>query len=150
MARFTSGVLTGAGSATLPIFSLYTPAASTGTLREVGAFNTTATAVALSLVRVTTTGTQGAGQTEALYNPKGPPALCTAFTTHTIAPTLGDDLGYRCSLGAAVGSGIIWTFGDTGLIIGAPDAVEAVTNGIALIVENGTGQACQVYFVWDE
>jgi hypothetical protein len=130
--------------------SIYSAAASTGTLREVGCFNTTATAVAVFLTRVTDTGTQGAGQTEARHNMKGPPALCTVFTTHTGNVTLGEDLGYRAQLGAAVGSGVIWTFGDSGLVIGAADAVEAVTNGIGLILENGTGQALQAYMVWDE
>jgi len=150
MARFSAGVLTGAGTSLRPMMSVYSAAASVGTLREVGVFNTTATAVALFLTRLTTTGTQGAGLTEARYNMKGPPALCTAFTTHTADATLGEDLGYRAVLGAAVGSGVIWTFGDAGLVIGAADAVEAVTNGIGLILENGTGQACQAYMIWDE
>ena len=84
------------------------------------------------------------------YNPKGPAALCTTNTTHTADATLGEDLGYRAVLGAAVGSGVIWTFGDSGIQIGLPDAVELVTNGIGLILENGTGQICQSYFIWDE
>jgi len=150
MARFSAGVLTTAGTAARPMMSIYSPAASVGVLREVGAFNTTATAVAIFLTRLTATGTQGAGLTEARHNPKKPPALCTAFTTHTADATLGDDLGYRAVLGASVGSGIIWTFGDDGIMIAAPDAVEAVTNGIGLILENGTGQALQAWFVWDE
>jgi hypothetical protein len=44
----------------------------------------------------------------------------------------------------------IWTFGDDGLAVTAADAVEAVTNGIGVLVENGTGQVCQAYIVWDE
>lgn len=150
MARFSAGILTSAGTSLRPMISLYSPAGSTGTLREVGCFNTTATAVAVFLTRLTTTGTQGTGLTEARHDSKRPPALCTAFTTHTADATLGDDLGYRAVLGAAVGSGVIWTFGDSGLVIGLPDAVELVTNGIGLILENGTGQALQAYFVWDE
>lgn len=150
MARFSAGVLTGAGTSLRPMMSLYSPAASIGVLREVGVFNTTATAVAIFLTRLTATGTQGAGLTEARFNPKKPPALCTAFTTHTVDATLGDDLGYRAQLGAAIGSGVIWTFGDDGIMIGEPDAVEAITNGIGIILENGTGQACQAYMVWDE
>ena len=150
MARFSAGVLTGAGTSLQPMMSLYSPAASIGVLREVGAFNTTATAVAIFLTRLTATGTQGAALTEARFNPKKPPALCTAFTTHTVNATLGDDLGYRAQLGAAVGSGVIWTFGDDGIMIGEPDALEVVGNGIGLILENGTGQALQAYFVWDE
>ncbi len=150
MARFSAGVLTGAGTSLQPMMSLYSPAATVGTLREVGCFNTTATAVAIFLTRLTATGTQGSALTEARYNPKKPPALCTAFATHSVNATLGDDLGYRAVLGAAVGSGVIWTFGDDGIVIGEPDAVEAVDNGIGLILENGTGQICQAYMVWDE
>ena len=150
MSRFSAGVRSTAGTSLRPMMSLYSPAASTGILREVGCFNTTATALEIFLTRLTATGTQGAGLTEAQYNPKGPPALCTAFTTHTADATLGDDLGYRAVLGAAVGSGVIWTFGDSGIQIGLPDAVELVSNGIGIILENGTGQICQTYFVWDE
>ena len=150
MARFSAGVRATAGTSLRPMMSLYSPAASTGALREVGVFNATSTAVEIFLTRLTTTGTQGAGLTEAVQNPKGPPALCTAFTTHTADATLGDDLGYRAVLGAAVGSSVIWTFGDSGLIIGLPDAVELVTNGIGVILETGTGQICQCYMVWDE
>ena len=150
MARFSAGVRATAGTALRPMMSIYSAAGSTGTLREVGVFNTTATAVEIFLTRLTETGTQGAGLTEARYNPKGPPALCTAFTTHTVDATYGDDLGYRAVLGAAVGSGVIWTFGDAGLIIGEVDALEAVDEGIGVGLENGTGQICQCYFVWDE
>jgi len=150
MARFSAGVRATAGTALRPMMSLYSPAATVGVLREVGCFNTTATAVEVKLTRLTATGTQGAGLVEARHHPKKPPALCTAFTTHTADATLGDDLGYRAALGAAIGSGVIWTFGDDGILIGEPDAVEAVTNGIGIILETGTGQICQVYFVWDE
>lgn len=150
MPRFSSGDRTGAGSTTLPLLSIYSAAASTGVLREVGIFNTTATALEVYLSRLTTAGTQGAGLVEARYNPKKQPALCTVFTTHTVAPTLGDDLGYRAVLGAAIGSGVVWTFGDDGIMIAEPDAVEAVTNGIGILIENGTGQVCQAYMVWDE
>ena len=145
MARYSAGVKTSAGSTTLPLISLYSAASVGGAIREIGCFNTTATAVDIKLVRLTTTGTQGAGLTAAKYNPDAVAASCTAKTTHTIAPTLGDDLGYRASLGAAVGSGTIWTFGDIGLRIPTGTA-----NGIGVIIENGTGQALQAYIVWDE
>ncbi|MCH7783727.1 hypothetical protein IID62_11745, partial [candidate division KSB1 bacterium] len=93
MARFSAGVLTAAGTSLRPMMSIYSAAASTGTLREVGCFNTTATAVAVFLTRLTDTGTQGAGQTEARHNMKGPPALGPVFTTHTANVTLGEELG---------------------------------------------------------
>jgi hypothetical protein len=145
MARFSVGVKTTAGSTTLPIISLYNSASVVGKLREVGAFNTTNTAVDLKLTTMTTQGTPGTGLTEANYDSGSAAAACTAFTTHTVGPTLGVDLGYRASLGAAVGAGVIWTFGDTGIRVAAGTA-----NGIGVIVENGTGQACQAYLVWDE
>ncbi len=150
MSRYSAGARTTAGTAARPMMSIYSPAASTGWLREVGCFNTTATAVEIFLTRLSTTGTQGAGLTESLYEVKGPPALCTCFTTHTADATYTDDLGYRAVLGAAVGSGVIWTFGDRGLSIGIADAVTLVTDGIGISLENGTGQICQTYFVWDE
>ncbi|MGH9158186.1 MAG: hypothetical protein ACRD1K_20650 [Acidimicrobiales bacterium] len=124
---------------------MYAAAAVGAKIREIGVFNTTATAVDVKLVRLTTAGTQGAGLTEAEHDPDGAAAACTAFTTHTGAPTLGDDLGYRASLGAAIGSGVIWTFGDQGLRIPV-----GTGNGIGVIIEVGTGQACQAYIVWDE
>jgi hypothetical protein len=39
---------------------------------------------------------------------------------------------------------VIWTFGD-GIRIPVGAA-----NGVGVVVENGTGQACQIYAVWDE
>ncbi len=150
MSRYSAGARTTAGTALQPMMSLWSAAASVGTLREVGCFNTTATAVEIKLTRLTVVGTAGALITEARYNMKGPPALCTANTTHSGNATLGEDLGYRAVLGAAVGSGVIWTFGDSGIVIGAADSAEDVANGIGIILETGTGQICQTYFVWDE
>lgn len=145
MARYNAGAKTTAGSTTLPVISLYSAASVGAKIREIGAFNTTSTSVDIKLVRLTSAGTQGTGLTEAKHDPDSATASCTAFTTHSVAPTLGDDLGYRASLGAAIGSGVIWTFGDSGIRIPVGTA-----NGVGIIVENGTGQALQAYIVWDE
>lgn len=146
MSRYSAGCLTGAGSTTLPIISLYSSGSGFARIREIGLFNTTNTAVALKLVRITTAGTKGTALTNAKQDPDSPPALSTAFNTHSsTGPTIGDDLGYRCVLGAAVGSGVVWTFGETGL-----EVALSSTGAIGVIVENGTGQACQAYIVWDE
>lgn len=146
MARFSAGVRTAAGSTTLPIFSLYAGATGGGRLRELGVENTGAVAVALYLARFTTTGTQGAGLVEAKHDPNSGPALCTAVTTHTVLPTLGDDLGYRATLGAAVGSAYAWTFWDgPGLVIPVGTA-----NGVGLLVATGAGVVCDCYAIWDE
>jgi hypothetical protein len=146
MPRYSGGAKSaGAGSTTLPLMSLYAAASVGGALREVGIWNTTDTACDLKLVRLTTAGTQGSGLVEAKYVQDSAAASCTLFNTHTVAPTLGDDLGYRVTLGAAKGSGVIFTFGDDGIRIPTGTA-----NGVGIIVENGTGQIVQAYFCWDE
>lgn len=146
MPRYSAGVKTGAGSTTLPLISLYSTAAVGAKIREIGAFNTSVTAVDIKLVRLTSVGTRGAALVNAKHDPDSVAASCTSSTTHSgAAPTLGDDLGYRVSLGAAVGSGVIWTFGDQGIRISI-----VATNGVGIIIENGTGQALQAYIVWDE
>lgn len=144
MARYSAGTRTGAGSTTLPIISLYASATVNFSIVEIGVFNTTTTAVALKLVKLTTTGTQGAGLTETTHEASAAAAGCTAFTTHTVAPT-AVDLGYNVTLGAAAGSGIVWTFGSRGLTVPAGTA-----NGAGIIVATGTGQVCDAYLVWDE
>ena len=145
MARHSAGVRTAtAGSTTLPIASLYGIANVGGQLREVGCFNSTVTAVNVKLIRLTSAGTQGAGLVEADHIP-GSPARMTAHNSHTGAPGLGDDLGYRVPLAPSIGSGIIWTFGDSGILIPAGTA-----SGIGIIIAIGTGQICDVWFVWDE
>jgi hypothetical protein len=146
MARYASGTRTGAGSTTLPILSIYAAAAVNFRLREVGCFNTTATAVAIKLVRLASAGTQGAGLVEAKLDSSSVAASCTVFTTHTGAPTLGDDLGYRFTCGAAIGAGVIWTFGgDVGI-----NCDVGTGNGVGIIVATGTGQVCDAYMIWDE
>ena len=146
MPRYSAGALSTAGSTTLPVGALVGGTGVRCRIREIGIFNTTAVAVALKLVRITTAGTPGTGLTEAPLVPEDPAAVATAVNTYTgTGPTLGNDLGYRTVLGAAVGSGVIWTFPDTALVIPAVAAA-----GVAIIVENGTGQAVQWYMTWDE
>lgn len=147
MARYSVGArAAGAGSATLPIMSLYSAAAVNMRLREVGVFNTTATGgFTIALCRLTTTGTQGSALTEFAVDASSAASSCQAFNTHTVAPTIVDG-GYRFHMPAAVGAGVIWTFGgDLGV-----NANVATTQGVGIYVPNGTGQVCDVYLVWDE
>jgi hypothetical protein len=146
MADFGSGGLTTAGSTTLPIAALVGTAAVAPRIREIGISNTsTTTAVALKLVRLTTAGTPGANLVEASLNPGNPEtAVATCVGTYTgTAPTLGNDLGYRAVIGPL--GGVVWTWEDYVFTVTA-----AANAAVAIIVENGTGQACQVYFRWTE
>ena len=124
--------------------SLYAAAAS-GQLvvREIGAFNTTAVAAAISIGIATTTGTQGTGLTEVNESDPTHTILGTGFQTHTADATLTNTR--HASLGAAIGAGVIWTFGDNGLII-----PEGTANGVVVTCHTGTGQHLDFYFCWDE
>jgi outer membrane lipoprotein SlyB len=148
MARFSaSWRTTGAGSTTLPIASLYATAAVRPRVVEVGIFNTTSTAASFKLVRLTTAGTQGSTITAGYEDDNSQTAVTTAKDTHTVAPTLGAQIR-PIELGAAQGSGIIFTFGGgktSGLTI-----PNTTGDGIGIVVATGTGQICAVYFTWDE
>lgn len=145
MARYSiAGRSTIAGTAVRALASLYAAAGSGFKLREVGVFNTTSTACAIALVRLTATGTQGAGLTEAEYDQDAPAPAATGFAGHTADATVGQVLR-QAALGAAVGSGVIFTFGDTGIVVPA-----GASGGVGIIIPTGTGQICDYYFDWDE
>lgn len=145
MARYSAGMTAaGAGTTVRPIFGILATAAVTPQLREIALFNTTAVACTYRLVQVTG-GTPGATVTaypqrnDALATP-----TCLAKQLWTADATVNSDTGYRMVLGAAIGSGAILTFGSDGVSC-------AVGATIALaLVPVGTGQVCEVTFVWDE
>jgi hypothetical protein len=144
MARFAiSGRATIAGTSALPLVSLYATAGVRPTVVEVGFWNTTSTAVAVSLNRLSTAGTQGAGLTEVAEDSPDHTALATGFAGHTVGPTIGGEIR-RATLAAVVGSGVIWTFAP-GVEIAA-----ATANGLGLIVPTGTGQVLDYYMSWIE
>ncbi len=144
MSRFSAGFRTSAGSTILPIASLYAVAGNGCVLREVHIFNTTVTEVALKLSRLDSAGTKPAAVVDAEYVQNAPVATCLAHNTHTVGPTIDEEFA-RTILGAAIGSGVIWTFGADGLVIPL-----GVANGIGIVVATGTGQVCDVSLVWDE
>ena len=147
MARYAvGGVATIAGTATLPLVSLYASATVNFRLREVHFFNSTATgSFVVALCRLSTTGTQGSALTEVAFDGSASAPACTGFAGHTGAPTLVD-LGLRKRMAAAIGDGVIWTFNnDTGVNVNV-----GVANGIGLYVPTGTGQILDYVLVWDE
>jgi len=145
MAQFTYGMRgTIAGTTVRAMMSLYAVAGSGAVLREVGVFNTTSTALAIALARLTNATGVGAGQTEGEYHEDAPPPLCTVFAGHTADTAIGQVLR-QASLGAAIGAGVIWTFGGQGIVIQPGTA-----NGLGIVVPTGTGQICDIYFDWEE
>ncbi len=145
MARFTASARTSAlptaarGPSLYNIASLCSPK-----IVEVGVFNTTTIAVAVALNRLTAAGTVGAAITETKHDGNGPAADATAANTHTVDAIASDEI-VRASLGAAIGSGMVWTFGAGGLVIPAGTA-----NGVGILLPTGTAQHLDFYIVWDE
>ena len=123
--------------------SLFAIAAVGGKVREIGITNTTAVAFAAAVCRFTNATGVGAGLTEVDYDAANP-AQCTGFAGHTADGAVGANLRYA-SIGAAIGAGIVWTFGDSGLLIAVGTA-----NGIGIICPTGTGQIFDYWIDWDE
>jgi len=132
------------GTSARAMMSLFGIAGVGGRLREVGVFNTTTTAVAIALARFTNATGVGAGQAEGEYDENAAAPSCTVFAGHTADGGVGQILR-QATLGAAAGAGVIWTFGDSGIVIQPGTA-----NGLGILTPTGTGQLCDLYFDWDE
>jgi hypothetical protein len=143
MRHSIAGRATVVGTTVRAMASIFAIAATGAKLREVGIFNTTATAVAVALCRFTNATGVGAGLTEVDYD-EANPAQCTGFAGHTADGAVGA-VFRQATLGGVVGSGVIWTFGDSGVLIKVGTA-----NGIGMICPTGTGQLCDYYMDWDE
>jgi hypothetical protein len=145
MARYVAASTSGGTpSATRPFLSVYSIAAVGFGLVESAIFNTTTTAHRAQLARLTSTGTQGAGLTEAKYDDDSATNSCTAFATHTADPGIGDKM-HMAPCGAVVGAGTILTFYDRPIEVPVGTA-----SGIGLIVVTGTPQVSDIHYVWDE
>ena len=144
MARFYAGGRSSAASTSVRGPGLYAGANDKLKLVEVGIFNTTTTAFAAQLTRATAAGTPTGQITNVLKGDPDTSVNGAAYTGHSAdATVLGS--GPQASIGAAIGSGTIWTFGDSGLII-----PKGTANGAVIILPTGTGQIFDFYFVWDE
>src|SRR5262249_10336620 len=108
--------------------------------------NTTTTAVAIGLRRLTSAGTPGSTVTALPWDPDTTAATATPKDTYTsTGPTITTGNFTNATLGGTAGSGIVWTFGHEGLLI-----PKGTSQGIALIPITGTGQICDWYMIWDE
>lgn len=148
MARFRAAYrTTGAGTATLPMASLYSLGTGDLWVVEIHVFNTTVTAFECSIKRLSTAGGQGTAQTMVYgETPNNATAKGDPRDTHTVTnPTLVAGEIARAPIGASIGSGIIWTFGSRELIIPSGTA-----NGIGLMPITGTGQISDVVWVIDQ
>jgi hypothetical protein len=146
MAKYTiSGRSTVVGTNARAQFSLFGIASRVGKIVECGLFNTSTSAVNLALARWTAATNVGTGLTEVKMDEQAPDAELTGFAGHTGDGTVGNVVR-QCTLGAAAGAGIIWTFAqDNALIVTAGTA-----NGVGPYVPNGTGQTTDYHLDWLE
>lgn len=147
MARFSAALrTTAAGTNLLPACALVGGTTVRPRIAEIGVFNTTAVAASVGVVRLSSAGTPGASVTVAKESDTAQTPLSTVNNTYTsTGPTITAGVLRQAMLGAAIGSGVIWTFGPVGLVV--PDVAAAA---IAIIVPFSTGQIMDVYFTWDE
>lgn len=145
MRASVAGRSTVVGTSLRAVASVFATATQGFALREVGVFNTTATEVAVSLVFFTNATGVGAVLTEVQWNQALIPApVMTAFAGHTADGAVSSAVR-QATLGAVKGSGVIWTFGDEGLVVKIGTA-----NGIGIICPTGTGQILDYYYDWIE
>jgi len=134
-----------AGTSLRAIASIFSTATKGFRLREVGVWNTTTTGVAVALVRFTNATGVGAALTGVQWDVEHDPApLATPKAGHTADGAVGSAIR-QASLGAVIGSGVIWTFGDVGISVNIGTA-----NGIGVICPTGTGQILDFYYDWEE
>jgi hypothetical protein len=139
-----AGRSTVAGTTLRAIASVFGISGKGFRMREVGVFNTSTSAVAVSLVKFTNATGVGAGLTEVSWDADDGTAQCTAFAGHTADGAVGSPVR-QATLGGVVGSGIIWTFGANGL-----ESQAGAANGIGIICPTGTGQILDYYYDWEE
>jgi hypothetical protein len=113
---------------------------------EIGVFNTTATACVVALQSFTTTGTQGSAISVLPSFDLEQAATATPKNGHTVGPTITSGVHRQASLGAAIGSGVIWTWPDNGPL----EIAAATTNGAGITCPTGTGQVLDFYICWLE
>ena len=144
MARCAIATRTSAVPTTARGPSLYATAAVRPQVRAIEVYNTTATACAVGIARATATGTQGAALTEVCLDDDSHTIVATGFNTHTVDATVGACVR-QASLGAAIGSGVIWTWGPGEFILD-----NLTTRGVVILCPTGTGQHLDFAIEWQE
>jgi hypothetical protein len=115
-------------------------------VRQVAVFNTTTTAVCVGLAVCTATGTQVGtiGPDRPSNDPSAANWVETAFTSQSSDSTV-DFQEEQASLGAAIGAGIIWTWGEQGLVL-----AEGTANGVIINCPTGTAQHLDFTIKWEK
>lgn len=150
MALYSASFQGAAGSATLPFAGLRSgAAASYPCIREIRVFTTAANAARIRIVRLTTAGTATAITVNEMQE-GGTPAIATPVHTYTsTAPTIqGGDVDIA-AVGAAIGSGFVYTYYGEGKGLWITGAATNA-NGIGLIEVADTANTYDGTIIWEE
>lgn len=150
MAFYSASFFGADGTATLPIAGLRSgTAANAPVIREIKLFTQAANSAIIRIVRLTTAGT-GTAITE---NPMGinttAPVANAVHTYSSTAPTIQTGDIDIAMVGAAIGSGFVFTYYGEGLGLWIPGAATDA-NGIALIEQTATANTYSGTFLWEE
>jgi hypothetical protein len=153
MRFYSAGRGTNAPTATLPAFSIISATTRAGAIRELELWNTTTNAAFVGMRKFSTAGTAGSTIDGGSYGTIEDgttitPALTVKDSYTSTAPTLVAGAIKRGAVGAAIGSGIMWTFGDIGIIVPRTSSAGAAHCGV--ICPSGTGQILEFAYGWDE
>jgi hypothetical protein len=145
MAKFSCGA-TQSGAKTAARGPSLTASAAVGLrIMEVGIESTTAVTSTVALRKITALGTGGAALDEVPWWENQAGAAGIAANSSTADHTFVAGSVRVAHLPAAIGGGIIWTFGPVGLLI-----PEGTGNGIALTLPSGSDAIINFYFDWEE
>jgi hypothetical protein len=128
--RFEAGNVSTLVTATAnaPLVAIRAPATELCQIREIGIFLLAATSTRLGLIRASvvsvTPGTTVAGQNTIPGAPASASLLVSSWGT---VPTIGANYLRRCTLPAAIGAGVIWSWpADNPLQVGAGTAIAEI------------------------
>jgi len=144
MARYSLGFSTPAAAAGAPYADLITAASERAYIREIGLFLNAATASSIGLIRASAVNTATSPVAGQAVDPADAAATATLGTAWSSAPTIGSNYLRKITLPAAIGNGIVWTFGERDMIVPVSSALVLWNFGA------GTGSVLNGYIVWDE
>lgn len=145
MPRYAASVNNAGPATTVAYANLWTPAARTARLVRVEfAERGTTAATDLGLQRTTARGTQTATAVGQAFDPLSGASTVQYDQTWSVAPTFSGTNIILSSLPSLAGSGFVWDFTDSPIIV-------AAASGIALRnIGAGSGSPAVVTFYWDE
>ncbi len=144
MALFSLNARTTATVAGAAIVDLATTATDRIRVREIGFSSTAATAAQVGLIRSSAIGTRTSPVTGLAGDFSEPAGTGTVATAWSVAPTLVATYLRRFNLPAAIGAGLIWSFGPNDLLIPVSGSLVLANFGVA------ANPIMDVYLVWEE